>query len=356
MNIVYSSTTLLNIHPLTVINGNRFYEIIINDKPHFISALQSTVFIAMKHADNIHIFNVKDDGNFPDEFKDYIGQIAQKLRTYFNERNDGLTSFAISDEINRNNPHNFAIIRQKMSLHKPSNVIDLQPAKHIIAQLNVELQKTCPDFHLNIDYITSFPNDSTASLYSDTMLNSYFQPPIVLCLFTGNDCVSSLTLQVRESELTIDSRTNKRYEGRKFNTLLRAVAIIISKGLNAGAERLVSNAINIVSTILMIKRFNAVSEGGDLSKDTPDIDKKIKDYYDHRDGMTTHVELNDVNIANASTVFHETIPRMNCTPLAGGLKRTRKQRKQRNQMKQMNQMKQRKQRKQRKTMKQMKPQ
>ena len=131
--------------------------------------------------------------------------------------------------------------------------------------------------------------------------------------------------------LTIDSRTNERYEGRKFNTLLRAVAIIISKSLNAGAERLVSSALNIVSIILMIKRFNAVSEGGDISKDTPKIDKIIKDYFEHRGGMETHVELNEENIANATTVFHETIPRMNCNPLAGG--RTRKLRKPRKQRK-----------------------
>ena len=322
MDIIYSSAELLNIRQLTVVNGNACYELDTKESEEvpfkYVFTPQSTVFIAMKHAGNIHIFNVKKDREFPDEFKDYIGQIAQKLRTYFNERTDVSTSFKISDEINRNNPHNFAVIRQKMSLRNPPIVVDLQPAKHIIAQLNDELQKTCPDFYLNIDYITSFPQDSTASLYSDVMLNSYFQPPLVLCLFTGNDCVSSLTLKIKESELTIDSRTNERYEGRKFNTLLRAVAIIISKSLNAGAERLVSSALNIVSTILMIKRFNAVSEGGDISSKTvpPEkLDKVIKDYYEHRGGMETHVELNEENIANATTVFHETIPRMNCNPL-----------------------------------------
>lgn len=339
MNIVYSSTTLLNIRPLTVVNGNRFYEIIINDKPHVISALQSTVFIAMKHAGNIHIFNVKDDGKFPDEFKAYIDQIAQKLKTYFDERTNELSTSMISEEINRNNPHNFAVIRQKMSLRNPPMVVDLQPAKHIIDQLNGALQKTCPDFYLNIDYVTSFPRDSTASLYSDIILNSYFQPPLVLCLFAGSDCVSSITMKIKKSELTIDSRTNTRYEGRKFNTLLRAVAIMISKSLNADAERLVSTALNIVSTMLMIKRFNAVSEGGNLNKDTPNIDKIIKEYFEGRGGMETHVELNEDNTANATTVFHETIARMNCTPLAGGLKRTRKQRKPRKPRKQRKQWK-----------------
>jgi hypothetical protein len=99
--------------------------------------------------------------------------------------------------------------------------------------------------------------------------------------------------------------------------------------------------------MLMIKRFNAVSEGGDLSKDTPKIDKIINDYYEHSGSMETHVELNEENIANATTVFHETITRMNCTPLAGG--RTRKPMKQRKQRKTRRQRKTRKSKKTRKT-------
>lgn len=345
MEIFYSSTTLLNIRKLTVVNGNACYELDTKESEEVpfkhVFTPQSTVFIAMKHGGNIHIFNVKDDDNFPEEFEDYIGQIAQKLRTFFNERNDGW-SFAISDEINRNNPHNFAVMRQKMSSRNPPKVVDLQPAKHIIAQLNDELQKTCPDFYLNIDYITSFPQDSTASLYSDVMLNSYFQPPLVLCLFTENDCVSSLTLKIKESELTIDSRTNERYEGRKFNTLLRAVAIMISKSLNTGAESLVSSAINRISARLMITRFNAtrLDKTAIRYKTLDELNTIINDYFEHSGCMETHVELNEENIANATTVFHETITRMNCTPLAGG--RTRKPRKP---------MKQRKQRKTKKTRK-----
>ena len=73
MQIVYSSTTLLNIHPLTVVNGNTCYEINTRESEELpfkhVFTPQSTVFIAMKHGGNIHIFNVKDDDKFPDEFK-----------------------------------------------------------------------------------------------------------------------------------------------------------------------------------------------------------------------------------------------------------------------------------------------
>ena len=144
------------------------------------------------------------------------------------------------------------------------------------------------------------------------------RPPLLLCLMHGNECVSSITID-GDKTIRIDSKTNKLYENRKFNTLLRAVAIIISKGLSESAEQLTSDAANIISALLMIKRFNAVSLEGDISKFTisPEkLDKVIKDYFhQHNDSMETMVELNEENIANATTVFHETIPRMNCKPL-----------------------------------------
>jgi hypothetical protein len=135
-----------------------------------------------------------------------------------------------------------------------------------------------------------------------------------------------------KNEVSIDSKTNESYEGRKFNTLLRAVAIIISKSLNERVERLVSDALNPISAKLMIKYFNAVvtkyegeDEGLIISKSTvapENLDKTISDYFENG-GMETSVELNPENIANATAVFHETIKhdRFNCNPLKGGSKK-----------------------------------
>ena len=321
MDIVYSSVDLLNIRPLTTVNGNICYEIRTDDCP-VRHVFTPETFIAMKHNDAIHIFNLKQDGVFPDEFKGYIEQIRPKLYAYFKSGVGIGNAFMISDEINRrDNPHKFAIIRQTTSSRQCERFNDLSNAKSIVHQLNAALQPKCPGFHLHIDYITAFPPGSIASLYTDLFTNSYFQPQIVLCLFTGNDCVSSITIKVNKSEISIDSKTNERYEGRKFNTLLRAVAIIISKSLNESAKRLTSNAANIISALLMIKRFNAVSQEGDISKSaiSPEkLDKVINDYFAHHGVIETYVELNDVNIANAMAVFHETIERMNCGPLKGG--------------------------------------
>lgn len=335
MDIVFSSCALLNLKPLTTVNHKTCYEIHTNESEEcpirYLFTPETTVFIALKHDSKIHIFNLKNDGVFPDQFKEYIDQIRPKLQMYFDDRSQPRVSFTIHDELNNKNPYDFAIIK-KTSSRECEKFISLSNAKSIVSHLNDALQLACPGFYLNIDYITAFPPNSSAALYSGIYSNSYFHPQIVLCLFTGNDCVSSITIKIRGNRITIDSKTDERYEGRKFNTLLRAVAIILSKSLSETAERLTSDAANVISALLMIKRFNAIAEEGDISKNTisaDKLDKVIKDYFSHRGNMETYVELNDENIAHATTVFNETIQRMNCEPLQqpggqGGSKKNRK--------------------------------
>jgi hypothetical protein len=392
--IIYSSTDLLEIRKTNTVNGNDCYAIRTNEREctvRYVFTPQSTTYMALKYNDAVHIFNLKQDGVFPDDFKDYIKTIEPNLHHYFESgvkrqvmtTRGLLNSLVYSNEaddirirINSTNPFHFVYIRQTPT-EPCREFIQLENAKMRIEELNKKLLPTCPDFHLNLDYITSFPADSTASLYNEAILvypNSYFQPPLVLCLFTGNDCVSSITINlIGESGLTIDSRTNERYEGRKFNTLLTAVAIMISKSLNERVERLTSGATNIISAFLMIKRFNAVSQEGDIDKSTKNLDTVIRDYFHHREGMITYVELNEVNLANAATVFDETIQRMNCGPLAatpaataaatpaatpaggGGLKRTNRIRNPNKTMKTRNSKKPKNPKKTKKTNKTRKP-
>jgi len=336
MDIVYSSTTLLNIKLLTVVNGNACYEIEVKDKecPYkhkFMCTLQSTKFIAMMHAGNLHIFNLMQDGMFPDDFRSYIDAIREHLMKILNlsgaRRNQSLR------ELNTNNPYNLAVITPNSP--PCDQFLDLTVAKRIIHALNVELQPTCPGFYLHIDYITSFPMGSTVSMYSELWLNYFMRPPILLCLMYGNECVSSITMRVRERDINIDSKTNERYEGRKFNTLLRAVAIMISKGISESAEQLTSDAINKISARLMITLFNATRlDKNAIRYETLDeLNKIIDDDFSVNGGMQTRVELNEENIARATSVFHDTLKRIKCHPLQGGMKRTRKPRKQRKQRK-----------------------
>jgi hypothetical protein len=347
--IIYSSTDLLEIRKTNTVNGNDCYAIRTNEREctvRYVFTPQSTTYMALKHNDAVHIFNLKQDGVFPDDFKDYIKTIEPNLHHYFEsgvERQvttmHGLLNYLVySNEaddirirINSTNPFHFVYIRQTTS-EPCREFIQLENAKMMIDELNKKLLPTCPDFRLNLDYITSFPANSTASLYNEEIYpNSYFQPPLVLCLFTGNNCVSSITITFRNTfrkrEILIDSKTNPDYRGRKFNILLRAVAILISKELIPDITTFTSRAMNILSAFIMIKHFNAVSTTG-ITKTTPNLEAELSSF----DGMMiTHVDLTDpANIVNATRVFHETIKRMNCKPLeplAGGLKRTKRIRK-----------------------------
>lgn len=358
MNIVYSSTTstLLNVRPLTVVNRNACYEITDHESVHHVFTPQSTTFIAIKHAGNIHIFNLKQDGNFPGEFKEYIDTIKSQLETFFNEKTSVHEVFDLHKSLNDNNPHQFAVINKGHS--RCNELMDLTDAKTKIKELNAVLKSGCPSFYLNIDYITSFPENSDASLYFDIYVNSYFCPKIILCLFTEANkiqkCVSSITFtRISDDEMSISSRTDMSYEGRKFNILLRAAAIIVSQRIMQTTETLVSNAENVISAFIMLKWFNAMKINAMNQRvrmpHDDDLFNTLARYFQTNQRMETHVELNDVNIANATRVFHETIQRMNCGPLSGGLKRTKRNRKPMKPKKPMKPRKQMKQRNHRKT-------
>jgi hypothetical protein len=346
MEIVYSSTELLKIRKTTTVNGNDCYELLTheNDPVKYVFTPRSTVFIAVKHAGNIHIFNLKRDGVFPAEFTQYIDAIkSPQLEPFFNEKTSVHDVFDLHKAIN-DNPHKFAVIHAG---YRCTEMMDLTNAKTKIDELNAVLKAVCPAFYLNLDYITAFPENSDASLYFDIYVNSYFCPKIMLCLFTGikkQKCVSSITFnRASDDEMSINSRTDSLYEGRKFNILLRAVAIIVARHIMHTTQIVTSNAENVISAFIMIKWFNAVSNRVAILPSDQLYDT-LASYFTTNARLETHVDLNEVNTANATRVFHETIPRMNCKPLAGGKRKTMKP------MKTRKTMKPRKPRKPRKTM------
>jgi|LauGreDrversion2_6_1035139.scaffolds.fasta_scaffold02283_1 hypothetical protein len=334
MDIVYSSTESIGMRKTTTINGNDCYEMppMEHECPvRYVLTPRSTMYMALKYNNAIHIVNLKNDGIFPDEFKQHIATIKGKLDAFVDPKTTLSDYRKLWRDVN-DNSYNFAIVyKSPIYRDRCATSIPLTNAKKHVAHLNEIMQPHCPGFHLMIDYITSFPENSTVALYDDLDTNVYLQPSIVLCLFTGNHCVSSITMNIDADELSIDSKSDDQYEGRKFNKLLRAVAIIISKSISESVRVVESFAINWISAFLMIKYFNAVpvKQGVNITKDTENLREVIKTYFDNNVSMAIRVELNEANIANATAVFHETIQIMDCGPLSGGLKRTRKSNKQR---------------------------
>jgi hypothetical protein len=329
-SIVFSSVdSPIKIHPAITINDDyNSYRIDTKERPVSILTLKSTKFIALYHDGVIHIFNLETDMKFPDDFKAYIESIKDKLFEYFDftykssidhtrEIKKQISDYReLQEQIinDGENKYEFVPIGPGSDNCVQRKEFDLANAKRQIEELNVLLKETCPDFYLHIDYLTSFPENSNIHLFSRMLeyLNSFYTySGIVLCLFTGNQCVSSIDMHFTSyslhSSLYIDSVTILRYERRKFNKLLRAVAIIISKEINEKIDTLKSIAQNSLSAQIMINSFNAQcydKQDNLISKFT---NAHLIPSVLNIPLLTTYVQLTPENIENAKRVFMEII-------------------------------------------------
>jgi len=313
-SVIFSSNSKINLQKITNVNNKNVYQIDLGDCIRYISPENSPMYIGIIHNDMLNIFNLIEDGVFDESFKLLFKNIdktkvqilAGKLRTADSNR-------IISQIIQFfNSIHDFSYI-QKFSCPK---FINLDAAKAVINDLNIELNKICPDFKINIDYFFNLKESSIVTTYSPPVVDT-----LLLCLFNGNNCVSSVTVKFNfmdPRKIDIDSRTDIRYEGRKFNKLLRSVIIIISKAFDERKQFITSEAINPISAYLMIKSLNALSinSSGELLDKTSTFDE-IKTAIESQPNKSiiSTVELSVENIENAKAVFNRTITEINCASL-----------------------------------------
>lgn len=328
--IIFSSNADIGLHKITQVNDTIIYQINMGNCAMYIDTNRSHVYIGFMYDDDtFHIFNLINDGVFTDDLKDKLKNIDEPQ--------------ILSISINKSNRIEGTINAKSAALTKLFKEIpdflyikrleciplkNLDAAKEIIKSLNIALIERCPGFRINIDYILNFEDHSLITSFSKN--EKPYQ--LLLCLFYANNCVSSLTIDYEnETEILFSSRTNKQYVRRKFNKLLRSIIIIIGKSL--GADVVSSYAVDPISAFLMLTSFNAVSKYdlGVIVDKTTTFDK-IKPIMDAAPGKMIYsmVELNDVNVANAQTIFDETILQINCEPVSnatrGGKSRKSKKR------------------------------
>ena len=302
---------------ITQVNEKYIYQINIDDCPRYISVNINIEYIGAIYNDQFHVFKLTD-GAIPEDFQAqfaYIdeekinilsGKLKLKTKTYDN-------IFAKEDIIDSlNNIPDFLFI--STDEFECIDFKNLDTAKIIIEQLNVDLHRTCPNFSLNIDYVFSLSDPSIVTTFTQP---SPLANTILLCLFNGNNCVSSLELELYDDILSISSRTNELYQERKFNKLLRSVIIIIAKAIVPSFNSVESLAVNATSAYLMLHSFNAVyiDSTNQIVLDKNSSYEDIKAVRDKPKIIISRVELNDENIQNAVAVFNETIGRVNCGPL-----------------------------------------
>jgi hypothetical protein len=131
----------------------------------------------------------------------------------------------------------------------------------------------------------------------DEMLEENY---LLLCLNINNRCISSIVLApviTNKDEIEIISATRHELQGMGYNTLLRALAIILVKKIWESATHVVSRAVNIVSAWILISKFGG--ETADKALNTMD---DIDTYIFNNGLVTVNVKLDAEHIGYADNV------------------------------------------------------
>jgi hypothetical protein len=306
----------INIHYLTRVNKQIIYQVNAKDCIRYITLDNNIEHTGFVYKDKMHIFRLVD-GEIPDELKRHFSHIDEEKLNILTKKVKPANFFTRFEILDSLKIPNFEFI-EDYDL-KCIHFKDLTEVKAHIEEFNAVLHQTCPGFSLNIDYIYRLRDPSIVSVFS-VLVNGN---TLLLCLFNGNNCVSSLELDIEPTSIYISSKTNKLYEKRKYNKLLRAIIIIIARSIDPAIQHILSAAINPVSAYLMLHSFNAVyinraTTETKLNRDSTYEEIKAEMELLDDNALITSVELNDENNAIAHRVFEDIIENINCGPVTEG--------------------------------------
>ena len=211
---------------------------------------------------------------------------------------------------------------------------NLDAAKKRLIELNTSLQQKCSNLSLCIDYVYNHKEDSTLELYKIHEGGMLADPyDLVLCLYEGKHCISSITIKFVDAKLIIDSYTYYKNKNKKYNILLRCTLILISTLLSPVITHISSFAINPVSAYILITYLGGTLDANDewnseffeflkkqnvnfdVLKTDPtqlrqllDLAVKQKPYW----SLVILVELSEKNITNTQEQFNKILDRIVC--------------------------------------------
>jgi hypothetical protein len=215
--------------------------------------------------------------------------------------------------------------------------LDYRDAIPVIDDINQYIQSKCKnmfvEIHRNIDMMVYIPQ-----------INNNFSNPLMvnMCLFHKQKCVSSMVYYFRRLrnsanwKLEINSATDEKHSGNKYNNLLRGITIMVAPHFinpNTGrpANAIYSHAINPISVWSLMRHFNARITGS--NKPMPFTSETItqhglteffrKQDKTERTEVDMEVELTSENLERAKTVVMNlllTSDGIKCPVLRGGRK------------------------------------
>ena len=179
----------------------------------------------------------------------------------------------------------------------------------IINDINSQLSTV----KIKFDIITNMEGEvSTYYKYEELIIHSPEQ--LLLCLYDKGNCVSSILIDSLLNNITIDSKTHEKYEGKNYNKFLRGVIILIGKYIYSDIDTIYSSAISSASAWILINNFNGYYDNPEFTKfiDNRKITKDLLiEYYSlHKSGVKSlniSVNIDDRNIANAQKIVDDFI-------------------------------------------------
>ena len=236
------------------------------------------------------------------------------------------TLLDINKYLSSNNPHKSPFIIVYDTNCFKINVDYLSKAQSMVNELNVELDRA--GLCLVVDYKMNMKGKEIAEMEEAALTD------LMLCLYLKknmNKCVSSVEMveeiddddeeeEERPKTIVINSMTNEKYEGRKYNKLNRAAVIMIAG--RTGHEFVVSNAVHPSSVWLLLNTFKGTIHP-DITK-PPKLYNKLDKYLESIGGfLEIEIAVNEESVNRAAKVFSEVVSVLSA-PSVGGKRRTKK--------------------------------
>ena len=136
-------------------------------------------------------------------------------------------------------------------------------AKERLSQINKQLIHYGYQFDLDTFDILRSRHDLTDALFYDESYYNHKNNLLVLALIREGVCVSTITCNIRDSCISISSKTRSEHTGNKYNLLLRSILIMICWSIRYNEQRvsmIKSYAINVASETMLRKYFDVIAK------------------------------------------------------------------------------------------------
>ena len=130
---------------------------------------------------------------------------------------------------------------------------DLSNVPKVLTELNQILHKNCPNLNLRVGMLTDLPGE--LYVYSPKAKGS-----VLICLYYNRNCIASIQLVINDGYVELRSFTNETYAGKKYNSLLRYVMVVVVPSINlrgTPVTKVHSSATNPISAHFLMKHFHS---------------------------------------------------------------------------------------------------